>query len=163
MLRCSSTPLRPCSTTRRRSSKGLKAYRHADGSIWTFRPDRNAVRINKSAERLALPQLPEEDFIESLKALVALDQQWVPTPESEADESSLYLRPFMIASERFLGVRSSHEVDYYVIACPAGPYFSGGIKPVSIWLSQNFNRAGAGGTGFAKCGGNYASSLVCEQ
>lgn len=101
--------------------EGLKAYRHADGSVWTFRPDRNAARINKSAERLALPQLPEEDFIESLKALVTLDQQWVPTPESEADESSLYLRPFMIATERFLGVRSSHEVDYYVISCPAGP------------------------------------------
>ena len=140
--------------------EGLKAYRHADGSIWTFRPDRNAARINKSAERLALPQLPEEDFIESLKALVSLDQQWVPTPQSEADESSLYLRPFMIATERFLGVRSSHEVEYLVISCPAGPYFSGGIKPVSIWLSQNLNRAGAGGTGFAKCGGNYAASLV---
>lgn len=143
--------------------EGMKVYRHADGSVWTFRPERNAARINKSAERLALPQISEEDFIESIKSLVALDQQWVPTPESEADESSLYLRPFMIATERFLGVRSSHEVDYYVIACPAGPYFSGGIKPVSIWLSQNFNRAGAGGTGFAKCGGNYAGSLAAQN
>lgn len=143
--------------------EGLKAYRHADGSIWTFRPERNAARINKSAERLALPQLPEEDFIESLKSLVTVDQQWVPTPQSEADESSMYLRPFMIASERFLGVRASHEVDYYVIACPAGPYFSGGIKPVSIWLSQQLKRAGAGGTGFAKCGGNYAASLVAQN
>lgn len=143
--------------------EGLKAYRHADGSVWTFRPERNAARINKSAERLALPQLSEEDFINSLKHLVSLDQAWVPTPESDADESSLYLRPFMIATERFLGVRASHEVDYYVIASPAGPYFSGGIKPVSIWLSPKLKRAGAGGTGFAKCGGNYASSLVATN
>ncbi|WP_113902658.1 MULTISPECIES: branched-chain amino acid aminotransferase [Brevibacterium] len=143
--------------------EGLKAYRHADGSIWTFRPERNAARINRSAARLALPQLPEEDFIGSLKALVEVDQQWVPTPESVADESSLYLRPFMIASERFLGVRASHEVDYYVISCPVGPYFSGGIKPVSIWLSETLKRAGQGGTGFAKCGGNYAASLVAQN
>ena len=143
--------------------EGLKAYRHADGSVWTFRPERNAARINKSAERLALPQLSEEDFIDSLKQLVSLDQAWVPTPESEADESSMYLRPFMIATERFLGVRASHEVDYYVIASPAGPYFSGGIKPLSIWLSPKLKRAGAGGTGFAKCGGNYASSLVATN
>ncbi|WP_309131027.1 branched-chain amino acid aminotransferase [Brevibacterium sp.] len=143
--------------------EGLKAYRHADGSVWTFRPERNAARINRSAERLALPQLPEDDFVESLKALVAVDQEWVPTPGADADESSLYLRPFMIASERFLGVRASHEVDYYVIACPAGPYFPGGIKPVSIWLSQNLKRAGHGGTGFAKCGGNYAASLVAQN
>ncbi|MCM1012014.1 MULTISPECIES: branched-chain amino acid aminotransferase [unclassified Brevibacterium] len=143
--------------------EGLKAYRHADGSVWTFRPDRNAVRINRSAERLALPQLSEEDFINSLKALVSTDEAWVPTPGTDGDESSLYLRPFMIASERFLGVRASHEVDYYVIASPAGPYFAGGIKPVSIWLSKKLNRAGSGGTGFAKCGGNYASSLLAQQ
>ena len=142
--------------------EGLKAYRHADGSIWTFRPERNAARINRSAERLALPQLDEADFLESIRALVSLDRDWVPTPADPADEVSLYLRPFMIASESFLGVRASHEVDYYVIASPAGAYFSGGIKPVSIWLTEKVKRSGQGGTGFAKCGGNYAASLAAS-
>ena len=91
--------------------------------------------------------------------MVELDEAWVATPLDAADEVSLYLRPFMIASEKFLGVRASHEVDYYVIASPAGPYFAGGIKPVDIWLSKDLKRAGTGGTGFAKCGGNYAASL----
>lgn len=140
--------------------EGLKAYRHADGSIWTFRPEKNAARINISAERLALPQIDEEAFVGSIKALVEQDAAWVPTPKNELDECSLYLRPFMIASETFLGVRSSHEVDYYVIASPAGAYFPGGVKPVSIWLSPNLKRASHGGTGFAKCGGNYAASLA---
>ena len=143
--------------------EGLKAYRHADGSVWTFRPERNAARINKSAERLALPQLSEEDFIDSLKQLVSLDQAWVPTPESEADESSMYLRPFMIATERFLGVRASHEADYYVIASPAGPYFPRGVQPLVVWITDEYARAGAGGTGAAKCGGNYASSLLGKR
>lgn len=140
--------------------EGAKAYRHADGSVWGFRPEKNAARFQNSAERLALPQLAEDDFLESLRALVAVDSAWVPTPKSEADESSLYLRPFMIASETFLGVRASHEVDYYVIASPAGPYFGGAVKPVKIWLSRDYNRAGPGGTGAAKCGGNYAASLT---
>jgi branched-chain amino acid aminotransferase len=143
--------------------EGLKAYRHADGSVWTFRPQRNAARINTSAARLALPEISEEDFVGSLRALVEQDVEWVPTPASEADEVSLYLRPFMIASETFLGVRSSHEVDYYVIASPAGAYFPGGVEPVSIWLSQNYKRASHGGTGFAKCGGNYAASLAAGE
>ena len=140
--------------------EGLKAYRHADGSVWTFRPERNAARINASAVRLGLPQIDQDAFIDSLKALLSVDSAWVPTPRDETDECSLYLRPFMIASESFLGVRASHEVDYYVIASPAGPYFSGGVKPISIWLSKNLKRAARGGTGFAKCGGNYASSLT---
>lgn len=139
--------------------EGMKAYRHADGSVWTFRPTKNAERMNKSAARLALPEISAEDFVGSLRALVELDEAWVATPMDVADEVSLYLRPFMIASETFLGVRASQEVDYYVIASPAGPYFAGGIKPVDIWLSQDLKRAGTGGTGFAKCGGNYAASL----
>ena len=139
--------------------EGMKAYRHADGSVWTFRPTKNAERMNKSAARLALPEISAEDFVGSLRALVELDEAWVATPLDAADEVSLYLRPFMIASEKFLGVRASHEVDYYVIASPAGPYFVGGIKPVDIWLSKDLKRAGTGGTGFAKCGGNYAASL----
>jgi branched-chain amino acid aminotransferase len=136
--------------------EGLKAYRHADGSIWTFRPEANALRLQRSARRLALPELAAEDFVESIRQLVAIDAGWVPS----APETSLYLRPFMYASESFLGVRAAHKVDYRVIASPAGAYFHGGIKPVSIWLSTDYNRAGRGGMGAAKTGGNYAASLL---
>jgi branched-chain amino acid aminotransferase len=136
--------------------EGLKAYRHADGSIWTFRPEKNAVRMQHSARRLALPELAVEDFIESLKQLVAVDAGWVPSEP----ETSLYLRPFMIANENFLGVRPAQRAAYYVIASPAGSYFANGVAPVAIWLSTEFSRAGRGGTGSAKCGGNYAASLL---
>ena len=139
--------------------EGLKAYRWADGSIWSFRPEANAARLQRSAVRLALPELPTEYFIESLKQLIAVDGRWVP----EAPETSLYLRPFMFAKEAFLGVRPAKKVNYYVIASPAGPYFSGGVAPLSIWLSEDYARAGKGGTGAAKTGGNYASSLVAQQ
>ncbi len=140
--------------------EGLKAYRHDDGTIWAFRPDRNAKRFANSARRMALPALPEADFVESLKALVRLDQAWVP--EARGSEKSLYLRPFMIALEPNLAVRPSHLVRYGVIASPAGPYFASGVKPVSIWLSSKHTRAALGGTGAAKCGGNYASSLAAQ-
>lgn len=136
--------------------EGLKAYRHADGSVWTFRPYENAARMQRSAARLALPELPSEYFIDSLRQLVALDGAWVPT----APETSLYLRPFMFAKEAFLGVRPAKKVAYYLIASPAGAYFHGGVQPVSIWLSTKYARAGKGGTGAAKTGGNYASSLL---
>lgn len=138
--------------------EGLKAYRHADGSIWSFRPDANARRMQRSAKRLALPELPESYFIEALRQLVAVDGDWVPS----APETSLYLRPFMFAKEAFLGVRPAHKVAFYVIGSPAGAYFHGGVKPVSIWLSTEYARAGKGGTGAAKTGGNYASSLVAQ-
>jgi branched-chain amino acid aminotransferase len=141
--------------------EGLKAYRHADGSVWAFRPDQNAARFQRSARRLALPELPPEDFVESVRALVDVDVEWVPSPEG-GGETSLYLRPFMFASEAFLGVRPAAEVTYCVIASPAGPYFSGGVQPVSIWLSTNYTRAAPGGTGAAKCGGNYAASLAAQ-
>jgi len=139
--------------------EGLKAYRWADGSIRSFRPEANAARLQRSAVRLALPELPTEYFIESLKQLIAVDGRWVP----EAPETSLYLRPFMFAKEAFLGVRPAKKVNYYVIASPAGPYFPGGVAPLSIWLSEDYARAGKGGTGAAKTGGNYASSLVAQQ
>jgi branched-chain amino acid aminotransferase len=138
--------------------EGMKAYRHADGSIWTFRADANAARLNRSAARLALPQLPEPIFLESLRQLVSADRDWIPTGDGE----SLYLRPFMIATEAFLGVRPAREVSFRVIASPAGNYFGGELKPVSIWVSRNFARAGRGGTGAAKCGGNYAASLAAQ-
>ncbi|KQQ94818.1 branched-chain amino acid aminotransferase [Leifsonia sp. Leaf325] len=136
--------------------EGLKAYRHADGSIWTFRPYENAARMQRSAHRLALPELPSEHFIASLKQLIAVDGDWVPT----APETSLYLRPFMFAKEAFLGVRPAKKVAYYLIASPAGAYFTGGVQPVNIWLSSEYARASKGGTGAAKTGGNYASSLL---
>ncbi|MCT1999293.1 branched-chain amino acid aminotransferase [Brachybacterium muris] len=140
--------------------EGMKAFRHADGSVWTFRPEQNARRMARSARRLALPELPEEDFLESVRALVAADEPWVPQPTGE---TSLYLRPFMFASEEFLGVRASHTVDYYVIASPAGAYFPRGVQPLVVWVTDTYARAGAGGTGAAKCGGNYASSLLAKN
>ena len=139
--------------------EGIKAYRHADGSIWTFRPDANGARLQRSAARLALPQLPVAEFTESLRQLIAVDGDWVPS----AAETSLYFRPFMIATEAFLGVRAAQKAGYYVIASPAGPYFAKGVAPVSIWLSTDYARAAKGGTGAAKCGGNYAASLLPQQ
>ena len=139
--------------------EGLKAYRHADGSIWSFRPQANAERMQRSAHRLALPELPTDAFIESLKQLVSLDAEWVPS----AADTCMYLRPFTIANESFLGVRSAHKATYFVIASPVGPYFAKGVAPVSIWLSEDFTRAAVGGTGAAKCGGNYAASLLPQQ
>ncbi|MDO4917580.1 MAG: branched-chain amino acid aminotransferase [Rothia sp. (in: high G+C Gram-positive bacteria)] len=135
--------------------EGIKAYRHSDGSVYTFRPELNAQRLQESAARLALPELPEELFIESLKQLVAIDEAWVPNGEGEA----LYLRPFMIATESYLGVRPAHQVKFMVIASPAGNYF-GSPEPVDIWMSTKYARAGAGGTGYAKCGGNYAAAMM---
>jgi branched-chain amino acid aminotransferase len=139
--------------------EGIKAYRHADGSIWTFRPQANGARLQRSAKRLALPELPVELFVESLRQLVAVDARWVPA----AAETSLYFRPFMIADEAFLGVRAAQAATYYVIASPAGAYFAKGVAPVSIWLSTDYARAAKGGTGAAKCGGNYAASLLPQQ
>ncbi|MBN8798194.1 MAG: branched chain amino acid aminotransferase, partial [Stenotrophomonas nitritireducens] len=113
--------------------EGIKAYRHADGSVWTFRPEANGRRLQRSAARLALPGLPVEIFVESLKQMIAVDRDWV----SGADEASLYFRPFMIGDEAFLGVRGAHKASYYVIASPAGPYFAKGVAPVAIWLSTH--------------------------
>ena len=140
--------------------EGLKAYRHADGSIWLFRPERNAERLMASARRLMLPELPVDDFLTSIEQLVKVDAAWVP--DAGGGEASLYLRPFMFANESFLGVRAAHQVTYSVIASPVGPYFAGGVKPVNIWVTDAYSRAGKGGTGAAKCGGNYASSLIAQ-
>ena len=139
--------------------EGLKVYKRADGSVWAFRPEANAARFQRSAARLALPALDVDDFLTSLRLLVETDQGWIP----QGGESSLYLRPFMFASESFLGVRPAAQVSYLLIASPAGAYFSKGVNPVSIWLSTDYNRSGPGGTGAAKCGGNYAASLVAQQ
>ena len=135
--------------------EGLKAYRTADGGIALFRPEANAARFNASARRLAMPELPEDLFIGAIRELVAADSEWFPTVEG----GSLYLRPFMIATEAFLGVRPAKEYKFLVIASPAGNYFKSGAPAVSIWVSD-YTRAAPGGTGAAKCGGNYAASLV---
>ncbi|MER7820278.1 branched-chain amino acid aminotransferase [Streptomyces sp. NPDC096153] len=139
--------------------EGLKAYRRPDGSVATFRPDANARRFQLSARRLAMPELPVETFIEACDALVQQDKAWVP---QHGGEGSLYLRPFMFANEVGLGVRPANEYLFIVIASPAGPYFPGGVKPVSVWLSENYVRAVPGGMGFAKTGGNYAASLLAQ-
>jgi branched-chain amino acid aminotransferase len=136
--------------------EGLKAYRQLDGSIASFRPEANAARFRGSAARLAMAELPDELFLASLAALVGADREWVPPA---GGEKSLYLRPFMLATEIGLGVRPAAEYLYILIASPAGPYFTGGLKPVDVWLSTEFTRAALGGTGAAKCGGNYAASL----
>jgi branched-chain amino acid aminotransferase len=142
--------------------EGMKAYRHADGSIWSFRPEQNAARMVRSSQRLAFPELPIEDFVEAVDTLVKVDERWVPEA-TEGDEKSLYIRPFMFASETFLGVRAAQHVTFMVIASPAGSYFKGGVKPVRLWLSEQYTRAGRGGMGAAKTGGNYASSLAAQD
>lgn len=139
--------------------EGLKVYRWADGSLVSFRPESNAARLRSSARRLAMPELPDEVFLESVRQLIAVDEQWVPPA---GGEESLYLRPFIIATEPGLGVRPANEYRYLLIASPAGAYFPRGIKPVSVWLSHEYVRASPGGTGAAKFGGNYAASLVAQ-
>ncbi|WP_406391943.1 branched-chain amino acid aminotransferase [Streptomyces sp. NBC_00887] len=139
--------------------EGLKAYRQSDGTVATFRPEANAARFQRSAARLAMPELPAETFLAACDALVQQDKGWVP---AHGGEESLYLRPFMIASEVGLGVRPANSYLFLVIASPAGAYFPGGVKPVSIWLSQDRVRAVPGGVGDAKTGGNYAASLLAQ-
>lgn len=138
--------------------EGMKAYRAADGRAVLFRPEQNARRFNLSAKRMAMPEVPEELFLEAVEQLVRIDAAWLP----EGD-ASLYLRPFMFATEAFLGVRPAKSYIFCVIASPVGPYFKGGAKPVSIWVSEHYTRAAPGGTGAAKCGGNYAASLLAQS
>ena len=138
--------------------EGMKAYWQPDGSISLFRPDANALRFARSAARLALPELAVEDFIESVSTLVKQDQKWVPKKVGE----SLYIRPFMFATEVGLGVRPSNKAMYMLIATPAGAYFNAS-KAVTVWISTEYVRAAIGGTGEAKCGGNYAASLVAQK
>jgi len=139
--------------------EGLKAYRLADGSMALFRPEQNARRFQRSARRLAMPELPEEMFLQACKQLVEVDQKWFPP----VDGGSIYLRPFMFASEVFLGVKPSAEYLFLVIASSAGNYFKSGAPAISIWVSEHYSRAARGGTGSAKCGGNYAASLVAQS
>ncbi|MGH6654771.1 MAG: branched-chain amino acid aminotransferase [Actinocrinis sp.] len=139
--------------------EGLKAYRQQDGTIASFRPQANAARMARSAKRMGMPELPEQLFLGAIDALVKQDAAWVP----DDPEKSLYLRPFMFATEPGLGVnRPAGEYLFMLIASPAGSYFGGVAKPVRVWLSEDFTRAAPGGTGEAKCAGNYAASFLAQ-
>jgi branched-chain amino acid aminotransferase len=137
--------------------EGLKAYTRGDGSIALFRPEQNARRFRASAARMAMPDMPEAMFLQAVEELVKIDRAWIP-----GGEGSLYLRPFMFATEAFLGVRPSHECLFVLIASSVGSYFKSGAKAVTVWLSDRYTRAAEGGTGAAKCGGNYAASLLAQ-
>ena len=138
--------------------EGLKAFRQADGGVAAFRPDAHAVRFQSSSRRLALPELPQDTFLEAIELLLDADHEWVPT----ASEHSLYLRPLMYASEVTLSVHPAHDVTFLLIASPSGPYFPRGVAPVTVWLSEDYTRAAPGGTGAAKTGGNYAGGLLAQ-
>ncbi|WP_028207342.1 branched-chain amino acid aminotransferase [Paraburkholderia nodosa] len=137
--------------------EGMKAYRGDDGSISLFRPYENARRFRASAARMSMAELPETLFVGAVDALVKIDRDWVP-----GGDGSLYLRPFMFATESFLGVRAANEYLFCVIASPVGPYFKAGKTAVTVWVSDQYTRAAPGGTGAAKCGGNYAASLIAQ-
>ncbi|MGZ4615455.1 MAG: branched-chain amino acid aminotransferase [Actinomycetes bacterium] len=138
--------------------EGLKAYHQPDGGVALFRPDQNAARFQRSARRLAMAEVPTGLFLDSVQELVRADRDWVPTRPGE----SLYLRPLEFATDPFLGVRPSREYLFLLFASPAATYFTGGVRPVSVWLSTEYTRAAPGGTGEAKCAGNYAASLVAQ-
>ncbi len=137
--------------------EGLKAYKTSDGGATLFRPEENARRFQQSAERMAMPVLPEALFLEAVNQLVSIDREWIPD-----GDGSLYIRPFMFANEVFLGVKPSSNYLFSVIASSVGSYFKSGADAVSVWVSQEFTRAAPGGTGAAKCGGNYAASLLAQ-
>jgi branched-chain amino acid aminotransferase len=139
--------------------EGLKAYAQPDGSVATFRPTANAARFARSARRLAMPPVPEDAFIAAVVTLVDADRDWVPT----GPDQTLYIRPYQLATEPFLGVRPASEYLFLVIASPAGAYFSRGVQPVSVYLSEDYIRAAPGGTGDVKCAGNYAASLLAQE
>ena len=139
--------------------EGFKAYRQPDGHIKSFRPEANATRFNASARRLAMPEIPVELFVETADILIRQERDWVPSAIGE----SLYLRPLMIATEAGLGVKPAHDYLFILIASPSGAYFPQGVKPVTVWISENYVRAAPGGTGSAKCAGNYAASLIAQK
>jgi len=139
--------------------EGLKAYRQPDGAVALFRPEENAARFNASAQRLAMPALPEGAFTAACAELVRVDRGWVPDTPGQ----SLYLRPLMVATEAALGVRPASEYLFAVIASPVGPYFASGLRPVRVWVSEDHVRAAPGGTGSAKCAGNYGASLAAKE
>ena len=155
-------PLHPASTVLHYGAEifeGMKAYRAKDGSIRMFRPMENIKRLNTSAERLCLPQMDEEGALHILNTLVELEKDWVP----HSDGTSLYIRPFLFGNDPHLGVHAVKNATFVVICCPVGAYYAEGINPVKIAIEAQDVRAVRGGTGYAKCGGNYAASLRAGQ
>ena len=138
--------------------EGLKAYKSADGRTLLFRPDKNIERANRSNRRLCIPEIPEDIFMEALKAVVKADEGWIPTKPG----TSLYIRPFVIATDPFLGVRPSHTYKFMIILSPVGAYYESGLDPVKIWIEDEYVRAVKGGIGEAKTGGNYVASLASQ-
>ncbi len=139
--------------------EGLKAYRRADGKIQLFRPDKNIERMNATCDRLCVPQIPAEDVLQAIKAVVEADKDWVPYDEG----TSLYIRPFIIATDPMLGVHPSHTYIFAIILSPVGSYYEAGINPVKIYVEREYVRCVKGGTGRAKAGGNYAASLIGQK
>ncbi len=139
--------------------EGMKAYRTAENKIQLFRPDCNARRMNNTHERLCIPQLPVEDFVQAVKALVEVEKDWVPHTEG----ASLYIRPFTIATMPQLGVHASTSYKFMIICSPSGAYYAEGLAPIKIYVEPKYTRACPGGMGFTKCGGNYATSLLAGQ
>ena len=138
--------------------EGMKAYRGKDDTIYLFRPDMNAKRANQSNQRLCIPEISEDMFVEAVKAVVDVDRDWVPSDPG----TSLYIRPFVIATDAFLGVAPSKTYLFMVILSPSGAYYESGLEPVGIWIEDEYVRAVKGGMGFAKTGGNYAASLIAQ-
>lgn len=138
--------------------EGLKAYKGSDSKVYLFRPDMNAKRTNATNKRLVIPQIPESDFVEAVKAIVDIDRDWIPTEPG----TSLYIRPFIIATDEFLGVAPSKTYLFIIILSPSGAYYESGLEPVGIWIEDEYVRAVRGGMGFAKTGGNYAASLIAQ-
>ena len=138
--------------------EGLKAYKGDDGKVRLFRPEMNAKRANESNKRLCIPEIPVEDFVQAVSELVKVEQDWIPT----APGTSLYIRPFVIATDEFLGVAPSKTYLFMIIVSPSGAYYASGLAPVGIWIEDEYVRAVKGGIGFAKTGGNYAASLAAQ-
>ena len=139
--------------------EGMKAYRTENGSVQLFRPEKNAQRMQSTHRRLCVPEIPVEDFVQAVQTLVAVDKDWVP----HAADTSLYLRPFTIATEAHLGVKPSENYQFMIIASPSGAYYAEGINPVKIYVEEEYVRAAPGGTGAIKCGGNYAAGLASQD
>lgn len=139
--------------------EGLKAYKTKEGKIKLFRPDKNAERANSSSERICIPTVDPELYVEAIKTLVDFESDWIPN----AQGTSLYIRPFIIATEAFIGVRSSKEYMFIIILSPVGPYYKGGLEPTKIFVEDEYVRAVVGSTGYAKVGGNYAAGLKSQE
>lgn len=139
--------------------EGLKAYKTKEGKVQLFRPDMNAKRTNSTNKRMCIPQIDEQMYIDAIKELVAVDKDWIP----QKPDTALYIRPFIIGTDKFLGVAASNTYKFIIILSPVGPYYESGLAPTRIYVENEFVRSAPGGTGYAKIGGNYAAAMIAEQ